>query len=227
MKQGKKYRSAFEKVDKSKSYDIKEAFELVCANKVAKFDESVEVHIRLNIDKKKGDQQVRGAVVLPHGTGKEKKIAVITTVSAAEASKAGADLVGGEEIILDIKSGAFFGGGYHVLIATPEMMPKLAPVAKILGPKGLMPSPKSETVTTKVAETVQMLKGGKVGFKNDSTGIIHQMIGKMSFGPEKLAANFQSLADAVQKAKPASVKGKLINNVSVCSTMGPGVKVAV
>jgi large subunit ribosomal protein L1 len=225
MKKGKNYRSVLEKVEKNKVYEVDEALSFVCKNKVAKFDESVEVHASLNIEAKKGDQQVRGAVVLPNGTGKEKKIAVITTTAAAEAKEAGADLIGAEDMILDIKSGKFFEGGYNVLVATPEMMPKLASVAKILGPKGLMPSPKSETVTTKIADTVNMLKKGKVNFKNDATGNIHQMIGKASFGPEKLKVNLESFLEALQKARPSGVKGKFIVNVSICSTMGPGMKI--
>lgn len=226
MYRGKKYRGIIEQIEKNKTYSAQEALEIVCKGKVAKFDESVEVHIRVNIDPKKGDQQVRGAVVLPNGTGKSKKIAVITSTAADVAKKAGADFVGGEEMILDIKSGKFFESGYGVLVATPEMMPKLAPVAKILGPKGLMPSPKSETVTTKVEEAITMLKKGKVNFKNDTTGNVHQMIGKVSFGNEKLAANYEAFLEAVQKSKPTGVKGKLIVGVSVCSTMGPGIKVA-
>lgn len=211
-------------MEKDKEYTIEEALELMRSNKIAKFDESVEAHVKLNIDIKKNDEQVRGAVVLPHGTGKTKKVAVITSVKAKEAKEAGADIVGGEEMIEKIKAGKI---DFAVLVATPEMMPKLAPVAKILGPRGLMPSPKTETVTEKIKETVEMLKKGKVNFKNDGSGNVHQIIGKVSFGNDKLKENFLALMEAVRKAKPAGVKKKFIAKVSVCSTMGPGIKVTI
>jgi large subunit ribosomal protein L1 len=187
MKRGKKYREVVEKVDRNKVYTIEEAVKVIKENKTAKFDESVEIHIRTGIDTKKSDQQIRGTFDLPHGTGKTKRIAVITSSHEKEAKAAGADIVGGEEIIEKIKSGKMFskGEGFDVLVATPEMMPKLAPVAKILGPKGLMPNPKTETVTTKIKETVEALKKGKASFKNDSSGNIHQSVGKISFGDEK------------------------------------------
>lgn len=225
MKQGKKYRSASEKIDKSKAYSIEEAVKLIKDNKIAKFDESVEAHVKLLVDTKKGEEQVRGTAVLPHGTGKTKKVAVITSVKEKEkeAKEAGADVVGGENIIEEIKKGKF---NFDILVATPEMMPKLAPVAKILGPKGLMPSPKTETVTDKIKETVEMLKKGKISFKNDDTGNIHQVIGKISFEENKLKENLEAFIDAVRKAKPAAVKGKFIASISVCSTMGPGIKVS-
>lgn len=224
MKRGKKYRGFSEKLEKDKEYSIEEALELIKGNKIAKFDESVEAHIKLNIDIKKNDEQVRGATVLPHGTGKTKKVAVITSVKAKEAKEAGADIIGGEEMIEKIKAGKI---DFDVLVATPEMMPKLAPVAKILGPRGLMPSPKTETVTEKIKETMKMLKKGKVNFKNDGSGNVHQIIGKVSFGNDKLKENFLALMDAVRKAKPAGVKKKFIAKVSVCSTMGPGIKVII
>lgn len=223
MQHGKRYRAAAEKAEK-KLYEAKEAMAFVLENAVVKFDESVEVHLRLNIDPKKGDQQIRGTIVLPHGTGKSKKVAVVTTTMQKEANEAGADLVGGEEVIETIKSGKFFEGGYDVLVATPEMMPKLAPMAKILGPKGMMPSPKTETVTVNIASTVAELKKGKVSFKNDNTGNVHQSIGKVSFGPEKLLENYEAFVDVVAKAKPSAVKGKLILSKTVCSTMGVGVR---
>ena len=215
-------------MDQNKIYPIDEALKLVKANKIAKFDESVEVHIKLSVDPKKGDQQMRGTVVLPHGTGKSKKVAVITSTKAKEAKDAGADIVGGEELIEKIKSGNIFSGKdkFDILVATPEMMPKLAPVAKILGPKGLMPSPKTETVTDKIKETVGMLKKGKISFKNDDTSNVHQVIGKISFEENKLAENFKIFIEAIRKAKPVAVKGKFIISISLCSTMGPGIKVS-
>jgi large subunit ribosomal protein L1 len=228
MKHGKKYRSAFEKVDKTKVYSIDEALTIVKQNKIAKFDESVEIHLKLAIDPKKGDEQVRGTVVLPYGTGKMKKVAVITSTKAKEAKEAGADIIEGEEMIEKIKSGKIFSGkdSFDVLVATPEMMPKLAQVAKILGPKGIMPSPKTETVTEKIKETVEMLKKGKISFKNDDTSNIHQVIGKISFEQEKLVENYKSLVEAVNKAKPAVLKGKYIISISICSTMGPSLKIS-
>lgn len=228
MSHGKKYRAAAEKLDKNKVYSIEEALKLVKANKIAKFDESVEAHVKLSVDPKKGDQQMRGTVVLPHGTGKSKKVAVITSIKAKEAREAGADIIGGEELIEKIKSGKIFSGKdkFDILIATPEMMPKLAPVAKILGPKGLMPSPKTETVTDKIKETVEMLKKGKISFKNDDTSNVHQVIGKISFEESQLSENFKAFIEAIRKAKPAGVKGKFILSVSICSTMGPGIKIS-
>ncbi len=223
MKHGKKFKSASGKIDRNKQYSVEEAVKLVRDNKIAKFDESVEAHVRLYIDTKKGEQQVRGTVVLPHGTGKTKKVAVITSTKAKEAKDAGADLIAGEELIVKIKAGKV---NFDILVATPEMMPKLAPIAKILGPKGLMPSPKTETVTEKIKETVEALKKGKVNFKNDDTGNIHQIIGKISFSEENLKANIEALIESLRKAKPATIKGKFIKSVSICSTMGPGIKIA-
>lgn len=223
MKHGKKYKAIAEKVEKNKLYSVAEAFALVKEGKVAKFDESVEAHIKLGVDTKKGDQQVRGAVVLPHGVGKTKKIAVITSTKAKEAKEAGADIVGAEDLIEKIKLGKI--DGFDVLVASPEMMPKLAQVAKILGPRGLMPSPKTETVTDKIKEAVEMLKKGKLSFKNDTAGVVHQVIGKLSFDAKKLEENYATFIEAVNKAKPNGVKGKYIVSVSVCSTMGPGVKI--
>lgn len=227
MKRGKKYRAALKKIDRNKIYTLEEAVKIIKENKIAKFDESVEVHIKTNIDAKKSDQNIRGTVDLPHGMGKSKKVAVITSTKAKEAKEAGADVIGGEEMIEKIKSGKIFSGkdSFDILVATPEMMPKLAPVAKILGPKGLMPNPKTETVTTKVKETVESLKKGKAAFKNDDSGNVHQLVGKISFEENKLAENIKTFIDAVQKAKPAAFKGKLISNVSICSTMGAGLKI--
>ena len=222
MARGKKYKDISSKLEKGEAYSIEEALEFIKENKAAKFDESVEVHIRLNVNPKKGEEQARGAVVLPHGTGKTKKIAVITSTKEREAKEAGADLVGGEDLIEKIKSGKI---DFDILVATPEMMLKLAPVAKIMGPKGLMPSPKTETVTEKIKETVETLKKGKVSFKNDNTSNIHQIIGKVSFGSEKLKENFDAFTEAVKKSKPDAVKGKFIAGVSVCSTMGVGIRI--
>ncbi len=203
---------------------IIEAITEVKKNAPAKFDESVEVHVRLDIDPKKSDQQVRGVAELPHGTGKRTKIVVFTTTQKKEAENAGADLVGAEELIEKIRTSGKIEG--DVAVATPEIMPKLAAIAKILGPKGLMPNPKNKTVTPKVGEVIESLKKGRADFKNDDSGNIHQVIGKISYEPEKLEENFKTLLDAVRKAKPEAVKGKFIKSVSICSTMGKAVKVA-
>ena len=224
MKRGKKYRVVAETVEKNKLYSAQEALALVRAGKIAKFDESVEVHMKLNVDPKKGDEQVRGAVVLPHGTGKTARVAVITSSKATEAKEAGADFIGAEDLIEKIKLGKM--EEVDVIVASPEMMPKLAAVAKILGPRGLMPSPKTETVTDKIKEAVEMLKKGKLSFKNDNTGNVHQVIGKLSFEAKKLEENYATFVDAIQKARPAGVKGKYVISISVCSTMGPGVKIS-
>lgn len=222
MMRGKKYKQMSEKVDKNKIYSIEEAVKLMKEVKTSKFDESVEVHIKTNIDPKKTDQQIRSTVVLPHGTGKSKRVAVITSTSAKEAKDAGADIVGGEEMIENFTKKIDF----DVLVATPEMMPKLAKVAKILGPKGLMPNPKTETVTIKVKETVEALKKGKAAFKSDDGGNIHQAVGKVSFDDAKLLENIKAFMDSVEKSKPSALKGKLISGVAICSTMGQGIKIA-
>lgn len=221
MKKGKKYRAAAEKIDSNRIYPIIEAVKLIKENPIAKFDEAVEVHVKTNIDPKKGEQQVRGTVVLPYGTGKTKKIAVVTSTQAEAAKKAGADIVGGEEIIEKLAKKLDF----DILVATPEMMIKLAKVAKILGPKGLMPNPKSETVTTKIAETVAALKKGKAAFKNDDTGNIHQTVGKVSFAQEQLQENIQLFLTTLEKSKPVGFKGKFISGITICSTMGKGIKI--
>lgn len=222
MKRSKSYREASRKIEK-RIYSLEEAVKAVVEAANAKFDESVEMHARLNIEPKKGDQQVRVSITLPHGTGKTAKVAVITTSAEEDAKKAGADLVGGEEVIEDIKSGKFFDTGYDVLVATPEMMPKLAPVARILGPKGMMPNPKADTVTTKIADVVTSLKKGKIQFKNDNTGNVHQVVGRISMGADKVGENARAFLDALKKAKPTAVKGKFIVSANVCSTMGPSI----
>jgi large subunit ribosomal protein L1 len=226
MKHGKKYRAIAEKIDQNKVYELEEAIKIMKENRLAKFDESVEVHVKTNIDPRKGDQQIRATVNLPHGTGKSKKIVVITSTQEKEAKEAGADVVGGEDLIEKIKSGKIFEkGGFDVLVATPEMMIKLAPVAKILGPKGLMPNPKTETVTAKVKETIEALKKGKAAYKNDNSSNIHQAVGKLSFTDEQLIENIKKFMESLDKAKPTGFKGKMIANVSICSTMGVGLRV--
>lgn len=223
MKHGKVYRNAVAKLEEGKEYTPEEALAFLKDNKTAKFDESVEVHVRLGINPKKSDEMVRATVILPHGTGRAQKVAVVTSTKEKEAEEAQADLIGGEELITDIKNGKVVPGvAFDVLLATPELMPKLAVIAKILGPKGMMPSPKTETVTVKIKEAVEMLKKGKkVSFKNDDTGNVHQVIGKASFTVEQLAENYQTFRETLDKSKPENMKGKLIKSLSVCSTMGP------
>lgn len=227
MTQGKKYRAAIEKVEAGKEYTIAEAVAFLQANKIAKFDESVEIHIRLGINTKKSDENVRGTVVLPHGTGRTQKVVVVTSTKVDEAKKAGAAHVGGEELIAEMKAGKLTpGSDFHLVLATPEMMPKLAQVAKILGPKGMMPSPKNETVTQKIGETVEMLqKGKKASYKNDDTGNVHQVVGKLSFDAKALEENITVFLEAVAKAKPEGVKGKFLSTLTLTSTMGPGLKI--
>lgn len=227
MSRGKQYNAVFAKVEVDKEYAPEEAVAFLQENRLAKFDESVEVHMRLGINPKKSNEMVRATVVLPHGTGRSQRVAVATSTKEKEAQDAGADLVGGDALISDIKSGKVIPGQmFDILLATPEMMPKLALIAKILGPKGMMPSPKTETVTPKIQEAVEMLKRGKkVSFKNDDSGNLHQIIGKLSFAPEALAENYRTLRDAIDKAKPENVKGRLIKSITLCTTMGPGLKV--
>lgn len=221
MKRGKKYKSVIKKMDISKAYSIDEAVKLVKEAKVAKFDESVEFHVKLIMDIKK--EQVRGSVTLPHGTGKDVKVAVVTSTKEKEAKDAGADIIGGEDFIEKIKNGK--AEEFNVLVATPEMMSKLAKVAKILGPRGLMPSPKTDTVTPKIKEAVESLKKGKASFKNDGSGNIHQVIGKISFEANKLKENLEVFKEAVGKAKPVEHKGKYVKSMSICSTMGPSIRI--
>ncbi|HOO61675.1 MAG TPA: 50S ribosomal protein L1 [Bacillota bacterium] len=224
MKRGKRYDELAKLVDRSVSYDPSEAIRLVQETGKAKFDEMVELHVRLGVDSRHADQQVRGAVVLPHGTGRTKRVLVIAKgPKADEATAAGADFVGAEEIIEKIAKENWFD--YDALIATPDMMPKLGRLGKVLGPKGLMPTPKSGTVTMDVAKAVQEIKAGKIEYRLDKTNIIHCPIGRVSFGQEKLEENFKVIMDAIVKAKPSAAKGQYLKNVSICSTMGPGIRI--
>ncbi len=225
MKYGKKYSDSIKAVDVSKYYDVNEAVKNVLATAKAKFDETIELHVRLGVDPRQADQQVRGTVILPNGTGKSVKVLVIARGDKAEAAlKAGADIVGAEDIIAKIQTQNFLD--FDVVITTPDMMGQLGRVAKILGPKGLMPSPKSGTVTMDVVKAINETKAGKVEYRVDKTAIIHCPIGKKSFGEEKIAENFTTLMDAIVKAKPAAAKGIYVKSVTLASTMGPGVKVA-
>lgn len=228
MKHGKKYRAVAEKVEAGKIYSPEEAIKFLQENKIAKFDESLEVHVRLGINAKKTDEMVRITTSLPFGTGRTQRVAVVTTTKAKEATVAGADMVGGEELIEDIKTGKIVpGAAFDVLLATPEVMPKLASVAKILGPKGLMPSPKNETVTPKVEEVIDMLKKGKkITFKNDEGGNLHQAIGKLSFQTSELLENFTAFKAILDRSKPETTKGKLVKNVYLTSTMGPSLPIS-
>ena len=224
MKHGKKYVDAAKLVDRTKLYDTNEALDTVIKTAVAKFDETVELHVKLGVDSRHADQQVRGAIVLPHGTGKTKKVLVFAKgPKATEAEAAGADYVGAEEMAQKIQSEGWFD--FDVVIATPDMMGVVGRLGKVLGPKGLMPNPKSGTVTMDVEKAIQEVKAGKVEYRLDKSNIIHTPIGKASFGKEKLADNFNALLDAIIKAKPAAAKGQYLKNVTVASTMGPGVKV--
>ncbi len=222
---GKKYIESLKSYDKTKTYDAGEAMNLVIANAKAKFDETVELHVRLGIDPRQADQQVRGVLVLPNGTGKTKKVLVIAKGERADAAQAaGADFVGAEEMVQKIQTENWFG--FDVMITTPDMMGVVGRIGRLLGPKGLMPNPKSGTVTMDVAKAVQEVKAGKVEYRLDKTAIIHCPIGKKSFGQEKLMENFNALMDAIVKAKPAAAKGQYIKSVTLASTMSPGVKVA-
>ncbi len=224
MKYGKKYSDSLKSYERTKSYEAGEAMGLVLANAKAKFDETVELHVRLGIDPRQADQQVRGVLVLPNGTGKTKKVLVIAKGERADAAQAaGADFVGAEEMIQKIQTENWFG--FDVMITTPDMMGMVGRIGRILGPKGLMPNPKSGTVTMDTAKAVAEVKAGKVEYRLDKTAIIHCPIGKKSFGTEKLMENFNALMEAIVKAKPAAAKGQYIKSVALTSTMGPGVKV--
>ncbi|MGZ0084159.1 50S ribosomal protein L1 [Caldibacillus thermoamylovorans] len=222
-KRGKKYLEALKLVDRFKAYPIAEAIELVKKTNVAKFDATVEVAFRLGVDPKKADQQIRGAVVLPHGTGKVARVLVFAKgEKAKEAEAAGADYVGDTDYINKIQQGWF---DFDVVVATPDMMGEVGKLGRILGPKGLMPNPKTGTVTFDVAKAVQEIKAGKVEYRVDKAGNIHVPIGKVSFDNEKLAENFAAVYEAILKAKPAAAKGTYVKNVTITSTMGPGIKV--
>ena len=223
-KVGKKYSDSAKLIDKSKMYDPAEALDLVCQTSKAKFDETIEIHIRLGVDSRHADQQVRGAVVLPNGTGKTVRVLVFAKGDNIEKAKeAGADYVGGAELAEKIQKENWFD--FDVVIASPDMMGTIGRLGKILGPKGLMPSPKDGTVTPDVARAVREAKAGKIEYRLDKTNIIHCPIGKASFGAEKLQANFDTLVGAVIKAKPAAAKGQYIKSCVLASTMGPGIKI--
>ena len=224
MKHGKKYMASMKEVDLTVAYDTAEAVNNVLNTAKAKFDETIELHVRLGVDPRQADQQVRGTVVLPNGTGKTVKVLVIAKGDKADiATKAGADIVGAEEIIAKIMNENFLD--FDVCITSPDMMGQMGRVARILGPRGLMPSPKSGTVTTNIAKAIADTKAGKVEYRVDKTAIIHCPIGKKSFGTEKLVENLNALMDAIVRAKPAAAKGTYVKSVYCASTMGPGVKV--
>ena len=226
MKHGKKYAEAAKLVDKATLYDANEAIALVKKTAVAKFDETVEAHIRTGCDGRHADQQIRGAVVLPHGTGKTVKILVFAKgAKADEAAAAGADYVGAEELIPKIQNEGWLD--FDVVVATPDMMGVVGRLGRVLGPKGLMPNPKAGTVTMDVTKAINDIKAGKVEYRLDKTNIIHVPVGKVSFTEEQLADNFQTLIDAIKKAKPGTLKGQYIRSITLTSTMGPGVKLNV
>jgi ribosomal protein L1 len=225
MKKTKAAKIAAEIVDKNKLYTIEEAFELVEKLPKRKFDETVELHVRLGVDSRNADQQVRGTVVLPNGTGKTVRVLVIAKGDKAkEAMDAGADFVGAEEMITKIQNENWFE--YDVIVTTPDMMGVIGRIGKVLGPKGLMPNPKSGTITMDVKKAVQDIKAGKVEYRLDKTNITHLAIGKVSFGPQKLKENYAAIMDALVKAKPAAAKGQYIKGIAITTTMGPGIKVA-
>ena len=224
MKRGKKYTEAAKAIDRATLYDPAEAIALVKKSAVAKFDETIEVHIRTGCDGRHADQQIRGAVVLPHGTGKQVRVLVFAKGDkVAEAEAAGAEFVGGEELMHKIQSENWFD--FDVVVATPDMMGVVGRLGRVLGPKGLMPNPKAGTVTMDVTKAVKDIKAGKIEYRLDKTNIGHAPIGKASFTEEQLSDNFQTLMGAINKAKPAAVKGQYLKSVTLTSTMGPGVKV--
>ena len=223
MKHGKKYVDSKKLVDKTKLYDLEEACTLCVSTAKAKFDETVELHVRLGVDSRHADQQVRGAVVLPHGTGKNVKVLVIAKGDKEkEALEAGADLVGAEEMVARIQNEGFMD--FDVLITTPDMMGLVGRLGRVLGPRGLMPNPKAGTVTPNVAQAVKEAKAGKIEYRLDKANIIHVPVGKASFGTEKLSDNINTVMDAIVKAKPAAAKGQYIRSAAIATTMGPGVK---
>ena len=224
MKKGKKYLEASKKIEKSKLYSKEEAVQLAKETSTTSFDASIEVAMNLNLDTKKADQQLRGALVLPNGTGKAKKVLVIAKGAQAEAAKeAGADYVGDMDMLTKIEKENWFD--FDTMIATPDMMPALGRIGKILGPKGLMPNPKTGTVTMDTKKAVEEVKKGRVEYRTDSYGNVHALIGKVSFDTDKLVENLNSFVSLINKSKPATVKGKYILNISVSSTMGPGIKI--
>ena len=224
MKYGKKYQDSVKAFDLNKQYEASEAVATVLETAKAKFDETIELHVRLGVDPRQADQQVRGVLVLPHGTGKTKRVLVIAKGAKADAAAAaGADFVGAEELIAKIQNENWFD--FDVMITTPDMMGMVGRIGRILGPKGLMPNPKSGTVTMDVEKAIAEVKAGKVEYRLDKTAIIHCPIGKKSFGKEKLVENYTALMDAIVKAKPAAAKGTYLKSVTLASTMGPGVKV--
>ena len=224
MKRGKKYQDAVKAFDKKEQYDVADAISIVKKNATAKFDETIELHLRTGCDGRHAEQQIRGAVVLPHGTGKTVKVLVFAKgTKVDEAQAAGADFVGGEELIPKIQNEGWLD--FDVVVATPDMMGVVGRLGRVLGPKGLMPNPKTGTVTMDVTKAVNDIKAGKIEYRLDKANIIHVPIGKASFSEEQLADNFQTLIDAVNKAKPATLKGQYMKSVSVAPTMGPGVKI--
>ena len=226
MKRGKKYVEAAKTIDRGTLYDVADAVSLVKKTATAKFDETIEAHIRTGCDGRHADQQIRGAVVLPHGTGKKVRILVFAKDAKAEEAKAaGADFVGGEELIPKIQNENWFE--FDVVVATPDMMGVVGRLGRVLGPKGLMPNPKAGTVTMDVTKAIQEIKAGKIEYRLDKTNIIHVPVGKASFTEEQLTDNFQTLIDAILKAKPATLKGAYLKSVTMTSTMGPGVKLNV
>ena len=225
MFRGKKYQDSAKQIDKNTQYEPAEGLALVCKTATAKFDETVELHVKLGVDSRHADQQVRGAIVLPHGTGKTQRVLVFAKADKAEAAKAaGADYVGEMDLVEKIQKENWFD--FDVVVASPDMMGVVGRLGKVLGPKGLMPSPKAGTVTPDVAKAVQEVKAGKIEYRLDKTNIIHCPIGKVSFGAEKLNDNFNTLMGAIIKAKPAAAKGQYVKSCVTASTMGPGVKVS-